>query len=159
MDTLHYNEAVNDYINTVYKIAFNYCKNVQDAEDVVQNTYLKLLQYKGDFTDDNHLKRWLIRVAINESKNMCTSFWKKRIVPIDEFYEKQEIVFENKEQSELFEAIMNLSEKNRIVVHLYYYEGYSVKEIAGILKIKETAVQNRLMRARESLKHIIKRGE
>ena len=130
METQKYKEFVSEYANMVFKIAYNYCRNKYDAEDIVQNTFLKLLQYKGEFADGEHAKRWLIRVTVNESKNMCTSFWHKRI--------------------------MKLGEKYRIVVHLYYYEEYSVKEIAEILNIKETTIQTRLMRARAKIKSMVK---
>lgn len=80
MDSQLYNQLVTEYANMVFKIAYNYCKNKYDAEDIVQNTFLKLLQHKGSFSDNEHIKRWLIRVSINESKNMCASFWRKRIV-------------------------------------------------------------------------------
>ena len=72
------------YANNVYKIAVSYCNNRSDAEDIVQNVFIKLLKSKEKFKDDEHVKRWLIRVAINESKNMNTSFWRKRIVPLED---------------------------------------------------------------------------
>ena len=145
MDTNRYADLVNMYANNVYKIAVSYCNNRSDAEDIVQNVFIKLLKSKEKFKDDEHVKRWLIRVAINESKNMNTSFWRKRIVPL-----------EDSEPIVLLGAVMKLKEKNRIVVQLYYYEGYSVKEIAEILRIKETTVQTRLMRARNALREIVK---
>ena len=74
MDTNRYADLVNMYANNVYKIAVSYCNNRSDAEDIVQNVFIKLLKSKEKFKDDEHVKRWLIRVAINESKNMNTSF-------------------------------------------------------------------------------------
>ena len=65
MDSQLYNQLVTEYANMVFKIAYNYCKNKYDAEDIVQNTFLKLLQHKGSFSDNEHIKRWLIRVSIN----------------------------------------------------------------------------------------------
>ena len=156
METQKYKEFVSEYANMVFKIAYNYCRNKYDAEDIVQNTFLKLLQYKGEFADGEHEKRWLIRVTVNESKNMCTSFWHKRIVSLEESKSDAEFSFENDEESELYDAVMSLGEKYRIVVHLYYYEQYSIKEIADILKIKETTIQTRLMRARAKIKSMVK---
>lgn len=156
MDSQLYNQLVTEYANMVFKIAYNYCKNKYDAEDIVQNTFLKLLQHKGSFSDDKHIKRWLIRVAINESKNMCTSFWRKRIVSWDESVSDAEFSFENNENSMLYDTVMSLDTKYRIVVHLYYYEGYSIREISEILHIKETTVQTRLMRARAKIKNTMK---
>ena len=68
MDTNRYADLVNMYANNVYKIAVSYCNNRSDAEDIVQNVFIKLLKSKEKFKDDEHVKRWLIRVAINESK-------------------------------------------------------------------------------------------
>lgn len=87
---------------------------------------------------------------------MCTSFWHKRIVSLEESKSDAEFSFENDEESELYDAVMKLGEKYRIVVHLYYYEEYSVKEIAEILNIKETTIQTRLMRARAKIKSMVK---
>lgn len=156
MDSQLYNQLVTEHANMVFKIAYNFCKNKYDAEDVVQNTFLKLLQHKGSFSDKEHIKRWLIRVAINESKNMCTSFWRKRIVSWDESPSDTEFSFEDDDKSILYDAVMGLDSKYRIVVHLYYYEGYSIKEIAKILHIKETTIQTRLMRARAKIKSNVK---
>ena len=156
MDIQLYNQIVTKHANTVFNIAYNYCKNKYDAEDVVQNTFLKLLQRKDGFTDEEHIKRWLIRVVINESKNMCTSFWHKRIISWDESVSDAEFSFEDEKTSTLYDAVMNLNSKYRIVVQLYYYEGYSIKEISQILHIKETTIQTRLMRARAQLKNKLK---
>lgn len=156
MDSQLYNQLVTEYANMVFKIAYNYCKNKYDAEDIVQNTFLKLLQHKGSFSDNEHIKRWLIRVSINESKNMCTSFWRKRIVSWDESVSDAEFSFENHEKSMLYDTVMRLDTKYRMVVHLYYYEGYSIREISEILHIKETTIQTRLMRARAKIKNTMK---
>ena len=156
MESEKYIEAVERYAGSVYCIAVNYCKNQCDAEDVVQNTFLKLLQYNGKFNDEEHVRKWLFRVAINEAKNMCTSFWKKRVIPLEESAKVSEIQFETSDQENLYDAVMSLGEKYRIVVHLYYYEGYSIKEISEIMKIKETTIQTRLMRARAELKNKLK---
>ena len=87
---------------------------------------------------------------------MCTSFWRKRIVSWDESVSDAEFSFENNENSMLYDTVMSLDTKYRIVVHLYYYEGYSIREISEILHIKETTVQTRLMRARAKIKNTMK---
>ncbi len=159
MDNVSYRIAVEKYSNMVYRIAYNYCKNREDAEDIVQNTYLKLLNYHKGFDNDDIIKRWLIRVTINESKNMVASFWKKKISPLEKDSADMQIQFEEKCDEEFFEMISMLSEKNRIVTYLYYYEEYSTKEIASILNMKETAVQTRLMRARQKIKQNLEQVE
>ena len=151
-----YIKIVSEYGNTIFRIAFSYCKNKGDAEDIVQNVFLKLLQSKQEFQDETHMKKWLIRVAVNESKNLCTSFWKKRIFPLDDFDQDQSYQFPSQECSDLYFAVMKLPEKYRLVIHLYYYEDYSVREISEILQRKEATIQTQLMRARAKLKTYLK---
>ena len=156
MDKVQYTNVVEKYANNMYRIALNYCKNKYDAEDILQNVFLKLFQSEIQFQNDEHLKRWLIRVTINASKDLMKSFWKKRTVGIDEAKESYREQFSDTQKGELYEAVMGLTQKYRMVIHLYYYEDYSVKEISEILGIKETTVQTQLMRAREKLKAKLK---
>lgn len=145
-----YVKAVRTYADMVFRIAVNYCKGVQDAEDIVQDVFLKLYQHGKDFSDEEHLKRWLIRVTVNKSKDLLASSWHKRVGSLAEAERK--LVLTTPEKSELYEAVKELPAKYRIVVHLYYYEDYSVKEIAAILRRKETTIQTQLMRGRKMLK-------
>ncbi|MDE6853325.1 MAG: sigma-70 family RNA polymerase sigma factor [Lachnospiraceae bacterium] len=158
MDKKDYITTVDQYANTVYRIAYSYCKHPCDAQDIAQNVFLKLLQSDTEFQDQEHIRKWLIRVAANESKNLCTSFWKKRIVPLEDSdcERSSEYSFPCQESSDLHDAVMALPYKYRIVVHLYYYEDYSIQEIAGILHRKETTIQTQLMRARKKLKTMLK---
>lgn len=153
MNTSNYRPAVEKYSDMLFRIAYSYCKNREDAEDIVQNTYLKLLDYKKQFADEEIMKRWLIRVVMNESKNMVSSFWKKRISFLDGNDVDSQIVFANESDSDFFEIIEQLNAKYKIVTYLYYYEEYPIREIAYLLGLKETTVQTRLMRAREKIKH------
>ena len=156
MEHSEYIRAVNTYGNTVYRTAYSYCKNVSDSEDIVQNVYIKLFQTKTKFTDEEHMRKWLIRVATNEAKNLCTSIWKRKMVPLEDSYETLLLWSDRDECSKLYDAVMSLPDKYRIVTYLYYYEDYAVKEIAEILKRRETTVQTQLMRAREKLKMKLK---
>ena len=161
MERDRYVSAVRTYGNTIFRVAYQYCKSRADAEDIVQNTFLKLLQSENVFDDEEYLKRWLIRVAINDAKNTSLSFWKRKVFSINdalsEAVDKREAYpLVNEEHAALYEAVMRLPAKYRIVVHLYYFEDYSVKEIAEILKVKETTVQTQLMRARAKLKEQLK---
>lgn len=156
MEREAYIEAVQNYGNMVYRVAYQYCGSKSDAEDVVQNTFIKLLQAKKNFEEQEYLKRWLIRVAVNEAKNLSMSFWKKKIMPLEDLGEEDFYQFDTVETSELHDAVMNLPAKYRVVVYLFYFEEYSIKEIAGILQRKETTVQTQLMRAREKLKEQLK---
>lgn len=156
MDRINYTQAVDKYANTIYRIALNYCKNKYDAEDILQNVFLKLLQADVSFESEEHLKHWLIRVTINLCKDFTSSFWKKRMVSIDDTLKNASCEFSTDEKSDLYETVMQLPQKYRVVIYLYYYEDYSVREIAEILEIKETTVQTRLMRARKKLETNLK---
>lgn len=156
MERNKYILAVEQYSHTVYRAAYQYCGNKSDAEDVTQNTFIKLLQVKKEFKDEDYLKRWLLRVAMNEAKSISRSFWKNRIICLEETEREPAYEFHSNEQSDLYEAVMHLPAKYRIIVHLYYFEDYSTKEIAKILNIKETTVQTQLMRARGKLKELLK---
>ncbi|MBQ8326905.1 MAG: sigma-70 family RNA polymerase sigma factor [Lachnospiraceae bacterium] len=147
---MNYDEIADKYVDIVYRTALSYCKNKEDAEDVVQNTFVKLLRTNPDFSDEKHIRHWLIRVAINECKDIWKSFWRKNVTSIELLECDVEAV--PNEQKDLFESVMKLPSKYSIVLHLYYYEGYHVNEIAALLNISETNVQTRLMRARKQLK-------
>ncbi len=142
------------YLDCIYRVAMNGCKNSADAEDVVQTVFLKLWESNMSFTDDEHAKRWLIRVAINECYSLWRSPWRRRVGSLEEL--TQEPIFSTPEKSELYYAVKEMPIKYRQVVYLYYFEGYSVKETAEILKVSETAVQTRLLRARKQLKDRLK---
>lgn len=156
MERAEYIQVVDTYADMVYRVAYSYCRTGSDAEDVVQNVFLKLLESDTEFQDVEHLRKWLIRVAANESKNLCTSFWKRHMVPLEISDSAFQYEFPYRECSELYDAVRKLPGKYSIVVLLYYYEEYAVKEIAELLQIKETTVQTRLMRARQKLKAVLK---
>jgi len=145
---------IEKYKDNIYAIAFNVCKNMQDAEDVVQDTFIQYLSVKKDFETEQHIRAWLIRVAINKAKNKNTNFFRKNMLPLEEYLET--LTFESSESSELFETVMNLPEKYRVIIHLFYYEDYSVNEIADITKISVSNVKVRLSRGRVLLKEAIK---
>lgn len=154
MEDKEYDRIIKLYLDPVYRVALSCCKNRYDAEDIVQNTFLKLLNSDIQFESEEHIRKWLIRVAINESNTMWRSVWKKKVSFPEEINLSEE--FSSPEKSELFYAVQKLPIKYREVVHLYYYEEYSIKEIKDILHISESAIQTRLMRARRKLKQQLK---
>jgi len=154
LDSACYEQIVRKNIDTVYRIAISYTKTPADADDIVQQTFMKLLTKKVLFTDEEHVKRWLIRVCINECNSLFSSFWRKNVDSIDAMTVEPE--FTMQESSELYEAIKELPAKCSIVIYLFYYEGYSSKEIADILHIKEATVRTRLVRARKLLRTELK---
>ena len=143
-------ELFEKYQDNLYIIAFNVCKSVEDAKDVVQDTFIQYYMAKKEFDNEQHIRAWLIRVAINKAKNVNGTFWRKNKMSLEDYMETLE--FETPESEELFETVMQLPEKYRIVFHLFYYEDYSVHEIASILKLSESNVKVRLSRARTLLK-------
>lgn len=145
---------IEKYKNNIYAVAFNICKNKHDAEDVVQDTFIQYLSQKKDFQSEQHIRAWIIRVAINKAKNKNNLFFRRNSLPLEDYIET--LTFESDESHELFQAVMKLPEKYRIVIHLFYYEDYSVQEIADILKITQNNVKVRLSRGRLSLRKTLK---
>ena len=151
-----YIDAVNKYSDSLFRIAFSNCKNKQDAEDAVQNTFLKFFTSDKVFQSDAHMKNYLIKVTINNCKHIFKAPWKK-VVPLEEHINDDYYTMDNRDEHyELYNAVMSLPEKYRLVVHLYYFEEYSVKEISEIISEKETTIQTRLMRGRNRLKILLK---
>ena len=143
-------ELFEQYRNNLYAAAFNICGNAADAEDVVQDTFIQYYLLKKEFDNEQHIRAWLIRVAINKAKNTNRTFWRRNKVPLEDYMET--LTFETLESGELFETVMKLPRKYRIVIHLFYYEDYTVHEIADILRITESNVKVRLSRGRVMLK-------
>lgn len=156
MDEAVFTRTAMAYKDRLFAIAFHYCRNRADAEDILQTVLLKYYRSGKEFETEEYLRNWLIRVAINESKRLLLSHWRKRTVPLEELEEFAAQTLPIPEESELFLAVLALPQKYRIVVHLYYYEEYSVREIADLLAIRETTVQTRLMRARAKLREKLK---
>ena len=147
-------ELVEMYKDNIYAAAFNICKSAADAEDVVQDTFLQYYMTKKEFDDEKHIRYWILRVAINKAKNIQSSFRRKNEMSLEDYVET--LTFETPESRELFEEVMKLPEKYRVVIHLFYYEDYSIKEIAKILRVTESSVKVRLSRGRAKLKDALK---
>lgn len=145
--------CVKQYHKTVFRLAYSYVKNHADAEDICQDAFVKLLDYTGEFPTEEDCKRWLIRVVINLSKNLLKSC---RFTRTEELNEEIPLETADNEEKELWALVKALPVKYGEVIHLFYYEGYSVKEIADILSISQTAVTSRLSRGRNRLKALIK---
>lgn len=142
------------YKDNLFAVAFNVCKNAADADDVVQDTFVQYHTQTRQFESEQHIKAWLIRVAINRSINVTRSLWRRNSLPLEDYMES--LPFEAPEDSTLFAQVMALPEKYRVVIHLFYYEDYPVKDIAGILKVSENNVKVRLSRGRALLKKALK---
>ena len=138
------------YRDNIFAIGLTYFGNPSDADDIVQETFYKLSKSRTDFDSEEHIRNWLIRVAVNECKRISLSFWWRKRRPLEEYMET--ISFETAEESELFSEVMKLKPKYRQAIHLFYYEGYSTTEIADILHVSQSTVTTRLARARHQLK-------
>ena len=149
-------EAFQRYGDRVFTAAFSVCRNREDADDVVQDTFLKYYTQNTQYIDETHLKAWLLRVAINRAKDIIGAFWRKNRVSWEEYM--NELEFACPEDRTLFEAVMRLPDKYRIVIHLFYYEDYSITEIAKLLDLSEGAVKSRLNRARKQLRMQLTEG-
>ncbi len=143
-------ELVEKYTSLIFRVSYCILGNRDDAEDAVQETFLKYLTKSPEFESEEHRKAWLIKVSANISKNMMIFRIKRDTVNIDEV--KNIGICEN--DYEIFELIMNLPAKYKIVLTLYYIEGYKSKEIAEIIDISEEAVRKRLQKGRELLKKL-----
>ena len=137
---------------TVYRVCFAYLKSAADAEDALQDTFLQLIRKGPAFESEEHEKAWLIRTASNICLNVLRHWWRKR-EDIDELYELAGP--ENKESGDVLRAVMALPDRYRIVIYLYYYEGYSTVEIAKMLNRPESTVRNHLHEARARLKEAL----
>ena len=140
--------AVIKYSLTVAKTAFTYLKNTEDAEDITQDVFVTLMLKNPVFENDDHCKAWLIRVTINKCKDYRKSSWfRNRIHSIPD-----ELSYLQPEEEEVLSAVSSLEVKYRMPIHLYYYEGYSIKEIAEILDEKPATIGTRMARGRNILK-------
>lgn len=143
-------QAVLQYENTLYRTALAVLGDAQEAEDAVQDTFLKYLEKAPAFENSEHEKAWLIRVAVNGCKSRLRSPWRRRSAPLLDTYPAAD---EN--ERETVEAVLQLPPKDRAAVHLFYYEGYQTGEIARMTGEPEGTVRSRLSRARGKLKTLL----
>lgn len=139
--------AVKKYSATLMRVAYTITHNTDDAQDAVQDAFVKYMTSAPSFLSDGHEKAWLIRVTINRCKNMISSYDARHKA---ELHENLSVTDEH--PTFLYDAVCSLPHKYSVVIHLYYYEGYNIKEISGIVSITESAVATRLQRGREMLK-------
>ena len=150
---LSVDEAFRKYGDRVFSAAFSVCRSRTDADDVVQDAFIKYYSRDMDYESEEHIRAWLIRVAVNRAKDIAGSFWRKNKVAWENYMD--ELPFETPEDSALFEAVMRLPDRYRIVIHLFYYEEYAVSEIAEILHLREGTVKSQLSRGRKLLKNML----
>lgn len=146
------NVIVEEYADTITRICHSYGKNYDDTQDIMQNVFLKLMRANPEFDSKEHEKAWIIRVTINECKDFLKNIFRRHT----SLEEAQEIPIEEKEDlSYIREAVLKLPDKYKSVIYLFYYEGYTAVEIAGILHKKENTVYTWMNRARQMLKDMV----
>lgn len=157
--TMTAEQALERYADMVYRLALAEVKNKTDADDIFQEVFVRLVGNIHKLSSEEHIKAWLIRVTINCSRKLFSSYWKKNV---DFFEEETELGAESKELANLLDkdspvlaAVHKLPEKYRVIVHLFYFEEFSVQEIQKILRLKESTVKSQLFRARQMLKEML----
>ena len=143
-------DIIAKYGDMVYRLSVSQMKNKYDADDVFQEVFFRYIKKDYKFDSEQHRKAWFIRVTINCCKSLHASAWWKRSVPLGD-----EVIFEAKEENDLFDEMQKLPMKYRYVIHLFYYEDMSIDDICMALKRKPSAVKMQLSRARKMLKEII----
>ena len=141
---------VEKYKNAVFRAAYSYTRNYADSEDITQETFLKLLKSEKHFDSEENVKAWLLRVAINLSKDYLKSSWLIKRTELEE-----NIALKKEKELSLDEAMAKLTPIIRTAVYLHYYMGYSVKETAKLLGISESNVKIRLKRGRDALREFL----
>lgn len=146
--------VVEEYSSSLLRAAYSLLKNREDSEDAVQETFLRYMEKAPVFTSREHEKAWLLRVAVNISKNHLSSAWFRKRTDL-----KEDIPALEQEEKEVLESVLKLPAKYRTVIHLYYYEGYSLSEISQILRSPLSTVTTRLSRARKKLAILLKEDD
>lgn len=137
------NDVVDKYADMLKRVAYQNLKIKSDAEDIVQDTFIALLSEDG-FNDEEHLKAWLIRVTINKSRNKNKLAWVQKNVKFEDYHSDV-----TEEDLGIWNLVEQLDYNHRTVIYLYYYEGYTIKEIAAILNKKQNTINSQLTRGRQ----------
>lgn len=144
-----YEESVRQYANMVYRIAFGYLKNVEDAQDITQDVLIQLFVSEKAFESSEHVRNWLIRVTINECKKVFRAPWRQQ-EDLEDYINA--LYDEQPDYRELYDALMKLDKKYRMPLMLFYIDGYSTREIGQLLKLPENTVSTRIRRGKEKMK-------
>jgi RNA polymerase sigma-70 factor (ECF subfamily) len=145
-------EIYDKYAKMIYRLSFSYVKNKHDAEDIISDVFVKLIKSKPDLQNEEHEKAWILRTAVNLCKDRLKRKSRKH-ASIDEYENLQAPDAADADQTLI--SVMELPDKYKSVIYLYYYEGYSCEEIAGILKKPHSSVRVHLHKARKLLKEVL----
>ena len=153
VDSDYFEKIVNTYSNMLLRISYQNLLNKSEAEDVVQDTFLQYVKMQKEFKSEEHVKAWLIRITINNCKNRNKLVRLRKEIPINDL----DFAFSEEEQS-LMSEVFRLDAKYKNVLYLYYYEGYSLKEISSILNRSVSTIGCWLQRGRKKLKVELERN-
>lgn len=148
-------DIIRQHADMIYRIALQNLKNEADAQDIFQEVCLSLLTKNAPLYDDVHIKHWLIRVTINKCNNFRKLLWQQKTEPLNIDCERGK----KDEETEAFELLYTLPKSYRNIVYLYYFEDYTVPEIAQILKENKNTVNSKLQRSRKKLRKILEEGD
>ena len=149
--TKYFIETYNRHVDMVYRVCYSFMKNQTDTEDMVQETFLRLLSNQKKFADERHEKAWLIVTASNLCKDTLKKWWRTN----ENIEDYPDLPQKTNGTSAVMEAILSLSDDYKAAVYMYYYEGYSTAEIAGFLGCPDATVRSRLSRARKQLQAML----
>lgn len=154
-----FREFYDRQVKRVYRLAMVMMGNISDAEDVTQTVFLKAWEKKPDFRDADHEIAWILTTTRNQCKDIHKSFYRRKRADLENAPEPQ-VTLETQMDSEIWEALQSLAEKYRMVLYLYYYEGYSVRELSVILRRRESTLQTQLATGRKQMKSLLElKGE
>ncbi|GGG65401.1 RNA polymerase sigma factor [Paenibacillus radicis (ex Gao et al. 2016)] len=139
------------HVNVVYRVCFSLMGNRQDAEDMVQSVFIKLMESGKSFADAEHEKAWLIVTAQNQCRDLLRKWWRKKVVDLDTSPIKQ-TGMDMLLSHDMTDTLLKLPATYRLVLYLHYYEGYKVAEIAKMLKLNINTVKTQMRNARKRLK-------
>ena len=153
---LDLNALYEAYADMIYRLALVRTRNRADAEDVLQDVFFRCLRRQPDFRDQEHQKAWLITAAINSSNSLLGRADRRHGAGEEPL---AYLATEDDTDDSVYRAVMELPEKYRTAVHLFYYEGYSVEEIGKMTDTNPSTVKSHLHRAREALRGMLKEDE
>lgn len=169
IDGARLQDKMNEYGDMLFKLSYLRLRNIQDAEDVVQETFFQYLRHEEAFESSEHERAWLLKVALNLCRKLWGSAWRRhrsdgewteecgeKPLHPEDAREPERAALEKEAGSSLMRAVMALPARYRDVIHLFYYEELSVKEIAQVTGRRESTVTSQLTRGRDMLKKALK---
>ena len=156
-----FDAVMRKYADMVYRLAYSRTGSTFDADDILQEVFLRYIRADKTYNDEEHRKAWLIRITINCTRSFASSAWNRHrdfSEPDGNEGAEDPAISASETRSDVMDALLELPEKYRTVIYLFYYEDMSVSEIAGSLGITDSNVKTRLSRGREMLKEKLKGG-